>query len=245
MENTLAQFAETQSQDAFALQNPKLLKVRLEAVTIQAKLGSMVAYQGEVSFERASSGMGRLLKKAMTGEGQSLMKMSGTGEVFLADEAQEIHLLRLEDDSITANSRNLLAFEAGIDWDIKKVEGGSGVMAGGLFNTVLRGTGWVAVVSDGPPVMLNPEDAPTFADPQAAITWSSTVKSSVKTDVKLKGLIGLGSGRDVPDGVHGVRLGPRAAERGARAGLRERGRVPRESGRVAGSSLTSVHEVMR
>ena len=54
MQNTLAQFAETQSQDAFALQNPKLLKVRLEEVTIQAKLGSMVAYQGEVSFERAS-----------------------------------------------------------------------------------------------------------------------------------------------------------------------------------------------
>jgi uncharacterized protein (AIM24 family) len=194
VQNTLAQFAETQSQDAFALQNPKLLKVRLEEVTIQAKLGSMVAYQGEVSFERAGSGMGRLLKKAVTGEGQSLMKMSGTGEVFLADEAQEVHLLRLEDDSITANSRNLLAFDAGIDWDIKKVEGGSGVMAGGLFNTVLRGTGWVAVVSDGPPMLLNPEDAPTFTDPAAAITWASTVKTSVKTDIKLKGLIGLGSG---------------------------------------------------
>ena len=195
MENTLAQFAETQSQDAFALQNPKLLKVRLEEVTIQAKLGSMVAYQGEVSFERAGSGgMGKFLKKAVTGEGQSLMKMSGTGEVFLADEAQEIHLLHLDDDSITANARNLLAFDAGIDWDIRKVEGGSGVMAGGLFNTVLTGTGWVAVVSDGPPVLLNPEDAPTFADPSAAITWASSVKTSVKTDVKLKGLIGLGSG---------------------------------------------------
>ena len=70
MQNTLAQFAETQSQDAFALQNPKLLKVRLDEVTIQAKLGSMVAYQGEVSFEHVGSGgMGRLLKKAVTGEG--------------------------------------------------------------------------------------------------------------------------------------------------------------------------------
>ena len=49
MENTLAEFKETQSQDAFALQNPKLLKVSLNQVTIQAKLGSMVAYQGEVT----------------------------------------------------------------------------------------------------------------------------------------------------------------------------------------------------
>ena len=70
MQTTLGQFNETQSQDAFALQNSKLLKVRLEAVTIQAKLGSMVAYQGDVTFEHAGSGgLGRMLKKAVTGEG--------------------------------------------------------------------------------------------------------------------------------------------------------------------------------
>ena len=41
------------SQEAFALQNSKLLKVELNQVTIQAKLGSMVAYQGDVKFEHA------------------------------------------------------------------------------------------------------------------------------------------------------------------------------------------------
>jgi uncharacterized protein (AIM24 family) len=122
------------------------------------------------------------------------MKMSGTGEVFLADEAQEVHLLRLENDAITVNGRNLLAFDSGIDWDIKRVEGASGMMGGGLFNTTLKGSGWVAVLSDGPPVLLNPEDAPTFADPAAAITWASTVQTSLKTDIKLKNFIGRGSG---------------------------------------------------
>src|SRR3954471_18516101 len=97
MQTTLAQFNETQSQDAFALQNSKLLKVRLQEVTVQAKLGSMVAYQGDVSFEHAGSGgIGRMLKKAMTGEGAQLMKLGGTGEVFLADQAQDIHLIYLE-----------------------------------------------------------------------------------------------------------------------------------------------------
>ena len=86
MQTTLAQFNETTSQDAFALQNSKLLKVSLNQVTIQAKLGSMVAYQGDVTFEHAGSGgMGRMLKKAVSGEGTSLMRMSGSGEVFLAD----------------------------------------------------------------------------------------------------------------------------------------------------------------
>ena len=100
------------------------LKVELAGVTIQAKLGSMVAYQGDVKFEHAGSGgVSRMLKKAMTSEGTDLMKISGTGEVFLADMAQEIQLLKLEDDRITANGANVLALDDGIDWDIKRVEG--------------------------------------------------------------------------------------------------------------------------
>src|SRR3954453_2878186 len=108
MQSTLAEFQETKSDQAFALQNPKLLKVHLDQVTIRAKAGSMVAYQGEVSFEHAGSGgMGRRHKTAVGGEGAALMKMSGAGEVFLASDAQEIHLLYLEDDAITVNGRNL------------------------------------------------------------------------------------------------------------------------------------------
>jgi uncharacterized protein (AIM24 family) len=198
MQTTLAQFNETQSQDAFALQNSKLLKVRLEEVTIQAKLGSMVAYQGEVSFEHAGAGgLGRMLKKAVSGEGTQLMKMAGTGEVFLADTAQDIHLIYLENDFVTVNGPNLLAFDAGIDWDIKRVEGASAMMGGGLFNMSLQGTGWVAILSDGPPVLLNVAAAPTFADAQAAITWSSGVSTSIRTDFKMKNLIGRGSGETV------------------------------------------------
>ncbi len=206
MQSTLAEFQETQSQEAFALQNSKLLKVSLNQITIQAKLGSMVAYQGEVSFEHAGAGgMSRMLKKAVTGEGTQLMKISGTGEVFLADTAQDIHLLKLENDAITCNGANVLAFDEGIDWDIQKVQGGaSGMLAGGLFNMALQGSGWVAVISDGPPVLLNTGDAPTFADPQAAITWSSGVSTSIKTDVKLKNFIGRGSGESLQMAFQGA-----------------------------------------
>jgi uncharacterized protein (AIM24 family) len=198
LQSTLSEFQETTSEEPFVLQNSKLLKVHLDRVTIQAKAGAMVAYQGDVSFEHAGAGgMSRMLKKAVTGEGSRLMKMSGTGEVFLADSAQDIHLIYLESDAITVNGANLLAFDAGIDWDIKRVEGASGMMGGGLFNTALSGTGWVAVVSDGPPVLLDTGSAPTFADPQAAITWSSGVQTGIKTDIKLKSLIGRGSGESI------------------------------------------------
>jgi uncharacterized protein (AIM24 family) len=204
VEQSLAQFQETESPEAFSLQNSKLLKVELADVTIQAKLGSMVAYQGDVKFEHAGSGgVSRMLKKAVTSEGTNLMKISGAGEVFLGDMAQDIHLIKLEDDKITANGANVLAFDAGIDWDIKRVEGASGALAGGLYNMELAGSGWIALVSDGPPLLLQLDGEQTFADPQAAITWSSGVSTSVKTDVNVKTLVGRGSGETVQVGFSG------------------------------------------
>ena len=203
MQSTLGEFQETQAQEAFALQNSKLLKVSLNQITIQSKLGAMVAYQGDVKFEHASSGMGRLIKKAVTGESVSLMKMAGSGEVFLAVQAQDVHLLRIDNDTLHVNGNNILAFDAGIDWDIKKVEGASGMLAGGLFNVSLTGTGQIAVITDGPPVLLRTGGAPTFCDPQAAVVWSSGVKTKVKTDVNFKTLTGRGSGESVQLGMEG------------------------------------------
>jgi uncharacterized protein (AIM24 family) len=169
----LQQYTETTSTEAFALQNSKLLKVRLSDGEIQAKRGSMVAYQGDVKFEHAGSG-------------------------GLADTAQDIHLLYLENDSVTVNGPNLLAFDADIDWDIHRMSGGAAsAMAGGLANMELKGSGWVALLSDGPPVLLDVGSAPTFADAQAAITWSSGVSTSLKTDVSAKALIGRSSGESL------------------------------------------------
>jgi uncharacterized protein (AIM24 family) len=205
VQTTLGQYNEVQATQAFTLQNSKLLKISLQQVTVQAKLGSMVAYQGDVRFEHAGSGgIGRMLKKAVTGEGTQLMKITGTGEVFVADTAQDIHLIYLEQDMITVNGPNLLAFDSGIDWDIKRIQGGmAAAAAGGLYNLALQGTGWVAILSDGPPVLLNVATAPTFADAQAAITWSSGVSVTPKIDANLKSFIGRGSGETFQLGFSG------------------------------------------
>jgi uncharacterized protein (AIM24 family) len=203
MQSSFGEFSETRSTDAFALQNAKLLKVRLAGATVQAKAGSMVAYQGDVSFEHAGAGgVSRFIKKAVTGEGTELMRVSGQGEVFLADTAQDVHLVRLTDDAMTVNGPNLLAFEDGIEWDVHRVQG-VGMAAGGLFNLALRGTGWVALLTDGPPVRLDVAEAPTFADAQAAVAWSAGVTTALKTDFKLKNLIGRSSGETFQLGFEG------------------------------------------
>ena len=146
----------------------------------------------------------RILAGAATGEGLRLMQATGSGELFLARDAMLVHVLNLRNDSLTVSGDNILAFEAGIDWDVTRIKGGTtGMLAGGLFNIELKGTGLVALLSDGEPLRLNVAEAPTFVDPQAAIAWSGGVSTSLKTDVQAKSLIGLGSGESVQLGLSG------------------------------------------
>jgi uncharacterized protein (AIM24 family) len=46
-------------------------------------------------------------------------------------------------------------------------------------------------------VLIAIDGESAFADPQAAITWSEGVSSSVKTDVNMKTFIGKGSGETI------------------------------------------------
>ncbi len=115
-ETNLKQFREVTPVGRFTLQNSSLLKVRLQNDAIQAKLGSMVAYQGDVRFEYQSGGMGRFFKKALTGEGVKLMAATGTGDVFLAQDARKIMIIDLQNERMTVNGDNLLAFDTGVDW---------------------------------------------------------------------------------------------------------------------------------
>jgi uncharacterized protein (AIM24 family) len=162
----------------------------------------MVAYQGDVRFEHKGGGIGRFLKKAMTGEGTTLMTVTGTGEVFLAHDKKKVMILDLDNERMTVNGDNILAFEPRIDWDIQRVEG-AGRLASGLFNVVLQGTGKVAVTSDGEPVLLD-TSTPTFADPDSAIAWSGGVRTSVRSDVSFKTVIGKGSGETFQIGFEGA-----------------------------------------
>ncbi|GAA2002971.1 MULTISPECIES: AIM24 family protein [Nocardioides] len=183
---------ESESAERFTLQNPRMLKVALDG-EVMARQGAMVAYQGQVDFAyQGAGGMGKFLKKAITGEGMPLMKVTGRGDVFFADDASEIHLVTLDNDSLTVNGSNVLAFDSSLTWDIKRVEGAS-MMAGGVFNTTFTGTGTVAISTHGEPVVLN-VDAPTFADIQSAVAWSSSLSTSVRRTAGAGALIGRGSG---------------------------------------------------
>lgn len=176
-------FAETESNDQFALQNKKLLKINMGYGPVLAKTGSMVAYQGDVRFEnKGSGGLGKMFKQAATGEGVRMMTCTGQGELFVADMAAEIQVMYLENDMISVSGANILAFSSSIEWDIHRVQARGAAMTGGLYNVSLRGTGFVALTTKGDPVALQVAQAPTFADAQAVVMWTAGVSMDIKLD---------------------------------------------------------------
>ncbi|GAA1180871.1 AIM24 family protein [Ornithinimicrobium humiphilum] len=182
-------FREAESRDQFTRQNSKLLKVRMDYGPVWARLGSMVAYQGDVRFaNRGSGSMERMLKSAFTGEGVPLMEATGQGELFLADDAADVQVIYLDHDMVSVNGANVLAFSSSIEWDIHRVSARGGALAGGMFNVSLRGSGYVAVTTRGEPVALDVAEAPTYADAHAVVLWTAGVRMDVRVDTG-----GLGS----------------------------------------------------
>jgi uncharacterized protein (AIM24 family) len=188
------------SAEAFELESSHLLEVKLNG-RVWAKSGSMVAYRGGVKFTRQGmleQGLGNLLKKAVSGEGTQMMKMEGNGRVYVADAGKKITLLRLGGEAIFVNGNDVLAYEDGIQADIKMMRKVSGMMSGGLFNMRLAGSGVVAITSHYEPLTLAvTPDQPVFTDPNATVAWSGNLSPDMVTDISLGTLFGRGSGETV------------------------------------------------
>lgn len=196
--------AKTKQQDKgqglFELETERILKINLEQ-QIWAKMGTMISYRGNIKFEREKileHGLGKLFKKAFTGEGTSLMKATGNGKLYVADQGKKISIIQLNGESISVNGNDLLAFEPSIKWDIKMMRRIAGLMAGGLFNVRLEGKGMVAFTSHYEPLTLLVEPGnPLYTDPNATVAWSGNLQPDFVTDMTLKSFFGRGSGESV------------------------------------------------
>lgn len=202
IQSFLTESAQSETKNGtFELENDYLLELNLNNQTILLKKGAMVAYDGQVKFEREgilSKGIGNLLKKAVSGEGTSMMKAIGKGRVYAADCGKRIRVLYLENESINVNGNDILAHEEHITSNIKMMKSMAGVMGGGLFQVSLSGTGHIAITTHGKPLtLLVTPGHPVFTDPNATIAWSGSLTPSIKTDVSLKTLVGRGSGESL------------------------------------------------
>lgn len=195
-----ASIQKDRGQGLFELEGDRILEVNLQG-EIWTKTGSMIAYLGTVKFEREGilqQGMGNLLKKAISGEGTKLTKVSGRGVVYLADGGKKITILNLENESIFVNANDVLAFEPSLKYDIRMLRKMAAMMSGGLFNALFQGSGMIAITSHYDPLTIRvTPDRPVITDPNATIAWSGNLTPEFKTDISLKTFFGRGSGESI------------------------------------------------
>jgi uncharacterized protein (AIM24 family) len=187
--------------DTFELEKPELLELNLQNQTMKLKTGSMVAYTGDIKFKREglmSQGVGNLLKKAISGEGISAMEATGTGRIYVADSGKKVQVLYLENESVSVNGNDVLAYESSLKSEIKMMKSVAGIVGGGLFQVILSGTGYIAITTHGRPLTLQVKQGEAvFTDPNATVAWSASLSPSIKTDVSFKTFIGRGSGESI------------------------------------------------
>lgn len=184
----------------FELESERLLEINL-AGKVWTKMGSMVAYTGDIKFIREGileHGLGKILKRAVSGEGTRLTKAEGKGKLYLADSGKKITVLNLKGETICVNGNDILAFEETIQWDIKMMRKITGIMSGGLFNVKITGSGMVAITTHYDPLVLRvTPQFPVCTDPNATVAWSGSLEPEFKSDISIGTFFGRGSGESL------------------------------------------------
>jgi uncharacterized protein (AIM24 family) len=177
-----------------SLQHSKCVKYALNGEVL-ARQGAMIAFRGNIQFEKKSQGMGNFMRRAMTGEGVPLMACRGQGEVWFADGNADCFVLELEQgDALSINGRNVLVFDPSLQYQIQMVRG-AGMFGGGLFNSTFTGMGRLAISSDGPPIVIpvGPQ-APVMVDTDAIVGWSANLQTTINKSQSLGSMLRGGSG---------------------------------------------------
>ncbi|WP_030385931.1 TerD family protein [Streptomyces sp. NRRL S-241] len=167
-------------------QNQQLMRVDLAmgGQAVLARQGSMVLYQGKVDFSYKGAGFaGRIVGNA-TGQEMQLMRCTGRGQVFLAENGAHLHAIELQGDGICVSAEAVLAFDESLQHEVRRIEG-HGIPGGALFTMQFQGTGTVIVKTHGVPVVL-PVTPTTFADSNAIVAWSSASQVIISSQVRLR-----------------------------------------------------------
>ncbi len=178
----------------------RVVEAHLQNTGIRAMTGSMVAYEGNVSFKSAGMGGGdgvmAGIRRRATGESLSFMECQGHGVVYLAVDAQDVTLVDIVQETLQVESQQLLALAGDLRTDIR-FTGLRGASTGqGLFTTTVTGHGQVALLSAGGPLIaleVSPQ-YPLVVDPDAFVAAKGQLQQSFLTDVSWASVLGEGSG---------------------------------------------------
>ncbi|MFD3418165.1 TerD family protein [Streptomyces decoyicus] len=182
----LDKYKEAPTGQRWAPQNSRLIRVDLgvDGQPVLARQGSMVLYQGKVDFGYKGAGFrGRIVGNA-TGQEMQLMRCTGQGQVFFAENSAHVHPIELQGDAICVSAESVLAFDESLQHEVRRIEG-HGIPGGALFTMQFQGTGTLVVKTQGTPVVL-PVTPTTFADANAIVAWSAASQVIISSQVSLR-----------------------------------------------------------
>ncbi|MEW2492946.1 AIM24 family protein [Streptomyces nodosus] len=185
------------SAPGMSVQNEKSIRYVVNGEML-ARQGAMVAYRGDLQFERKGQGVGGMLKRVVTGEGLPLMAVRGQGEAWFAHQAQNCFIVDIEPgDEFTVDGRNVLCFDATLSYRIQTVKG-AGVTGGGLFNSVFSGHGRLGLTCAGSPLVIpvTPQQ-PLYVDTDAVVGWTARLHTSLHRSQTFGSMLRGGSGEVV------------------------------------------------
>ncbi|GAA3132751.1 AIM24 family protein [Streptomyces rectiviolaceus] len=190
MQSPLFAHTEQQTQERYTVQNPQLLRVALAGHDdILARKGAMVAYQGLMEFDAEYQSQGNQRARARTGEGLDLMRCHGQGTVYLANLAQYIHVVDVDQDGLTVDSSYVLALDSSLTHQVIAVDSQYGISGSGKYQLNITGRGKVALMTSGQPLMLQvTPDQYVNADADAIVAWSNGLRVQMQAQTHSSGV---------------------------------------------------------
>lgn len=187
---------------SFEVVNELTLRVNFDnGERIHSKVGAMIGFQGDLSFDKELLGPGRSagnallgqITRRLTGENLPLMLVTPRGKAvgYFANLAQHVVVLDLmPGEQVSVESENILAFTESCQYSVRFF--GAGVISQkGMFTSTLTGPGQCALLCDGNPIVLN---GPCSVDPDAFVFYVGHEEPQFRTQVSWKNFIGQASG---------------------------------------------------
>ncbi|MFF7094604.1 AIM24 family protein [Streptomyces rubradiris] len=190
MQSPLFAHNDVQTQERWSLQNAQLLRITLDGHDdLLARKGTMVAYQGLVEFDAEYQGNRQARARAHTGEGLDLMRCHGQGTVYLANLAQHVHIVDIEQDGLTVDSSYVLAMDSALHYEVVAVDSLYGISGSGKYQLNITGRGRVALMTSGAPLLMRvTPDRYVNCDADAIVAWSTGLRVQMQAQTHASGV---------------------------------------------------------
>ena len=117
------------------------------------------------------------------------MRCHGQGTVYLANLAQHVHVVEVDQDGLTVDSGYVLALDSSLHSEVIAVDSQYGISGSGKYQLNITGRGKVALMTSGAPLMMQvTPDKYVNCDADAIVAWSTALRVQMQAQTHSSGV---------------------------------------------------------